>query len=334
MVIIPYISVVCLEWQTWNRRWWILGGVCHGQRSASPCPSLEWPAAYRRGEELSEEGEKLRRSDARTVADRTSSDGVSTNTTDGQGLLCETKPICPPHRPAGRAAAGASVQNKASWPAWFSSVQIAVAPVRSVPVRALKERVAGAPPSNRGQDARDTTPHGVTTNAPRPRRDHKPTPVPWYLVLNQASCSRAVWRASTLGKKSYDELSLPRASAKQSQLPHGQQWARGGEAAGGTGPAKQSQSAPHRPEEAMSGRTGSAAIAGDKRAKQSQFPGVGWRDGSGTCHCERSAAIRHRMPAAPVPRVCRPCCLTRSAEFGLIPRACWMPSNLNARCAR
>jgi hypothetical protein len=37
-------------------------------------------------------------------------------------------------------------------------------PVRSVPVRASKERVEGVPPSNRGQDARDTTPHGVTTN--------------------------------------------------------------------------------------------------------------------------------------------------------------------------
>ncbi len=36
---------------------------------------------------------------------------------------------------------------------------------RSVPVRASEERVEGVPPSNRGQDARDTTPHGVTTNA-------------------------------------------------------------------------------------------------------------------------------------------------------------------------
>ena len=37
--------------------------------------------------------------------------------------------------------------------------------VRSVPVRASEERVEGVPPSNRGQDARDTTPDGVTTNA-------------------------------------------------------------------------------------------------------------------------------------------------------------------------
>ena len=36
--------------------------------------------------------------------------------------------------------------------------------VRSVPVRASEERVEGVPPSNRGQDARDTTPDGVTTN--------------------------------------------------------------------------------------------------------------------------------------------------------------------------
>ncbi len=36
--------------------------------------------------------------------------------------------------------------------------------VRSVPVRAYEMRVEGVPPSNRGQDARDTTPHGVTTN--------------------------------------------------------------------------------------------------------------------------------------------------------------------------
>jgi len=36
--------------------------------------------------------------------------------------------------------------------------------VRSVPVRAATERVEGVPPSNRGQDARDTTPDGVTTS--------------------------------------------------------------------------------------------------------------------------------------------------------------------------
>jgi len=36
--------------------------------------------------------------------------------------------------------------------------------VCSVPVRASKERVEGVSPSNRGQDARDTTPDGVTTN--------------------------------------------------------------------------------------------------------------------------------------------------------------------------
>jgi hypothetical protein len=40
--------------------------------------------------------------------------------------------------------------------------------VRSVPARASKERVEGVSPSNRGQDARDTTPRDVTTNAPVP----------------------------------------------------------------------------------------------------------------------------------------------------------------------
>ena len=34
--------------------------------------------------------------------------------------------------------------------------------VRSVPVRASGERVEGVPPSNRGQDARDTTPHNAS----------------------------------------------------------------------------------------------------------------------------------------------------------------------------
>jgi hypothetical protein len=37
--------------------------------------------------------------------------------------------------------------------------------VGSVPVRAYPERVEGVPPSNRGQDARDTTSDGVTTSA-------------------------------------------------------------------------------------------------------------------------------------------------------------------------
>jgi arylsulfatase A len=38
--------------------------------------------------------------------------------------------------------------------------------VCSVPVRASKERVEGVPPSNRGQDARDTTPRGVAAGRP------------------------------------------------------------------------------------------------------------------------------------------------------------------------
>ncbi len=37
--------------------------------------------------------------------------------------------------------------------------------VCSVPVRASNARVEGVPPSNRGQDARDTTPDGIITNA-------------------------------------------------------------------------------------------------------------------------------------------------------------------------
>ncbi|MCX5643263.1 MAG: hypothetical protein NTZ17_01050 [Phycisphaerae bacterium] len=44
------------------------------------------------------------------------------------------------------------------------AIGASVSMVSSVPVRASKERVEGVPPSNRGQDARDTTPHGVTTN--------------------------------------------------------------------------------------------------------------------------------------------------------------------------
>jgi mannan endo-1,4-beta-mannosidase len=39
------------------------------------------------------------------------------------------------------------------------------AQVCSVPVTALRERVEGVPPSNRGQDARDIMPDGVTTNS-------------------------------------------------------------------------------------------------------------------------------------------------------------------------
>ena len=45
-------------------------------------------------------------------------------------------------------------------------------------------------------------------------------------------------------EKGYDTLDTQKASAKQSQFPHGQQWARAGKAAGaagGTHRAKQSQ---------------------------------------------------------------------------------------------
>jgi len=39
-----------------------------------------------------------------------------------------------------------------------------IVPVCSAPVRASRKRVESVPPSNRGQGARDTTPHGVTTD--------------------------------------------------------------------------------------------------------------------------------------------------------------------------
>jgi hypothetical protein len=50
--------------------------------------------------------------------------------------------------------------------------------------------------------------------------------------------------AGALEKKGYDELDLQKASAKQSQFPHGQAWAKAGKAAGaadGSDHAKQSQ---------------------------------------------------------------------------------------------
>ena len=147
---------------------------------------------------------------------------------------------------------------------------------------------------------------------------------------NKANSSRATRRASALWKRRYDELDLQGPSAKQSQFrdgracaradkaagsaggtgcankansPHGRQWPRAGMAAsagGGVHRAKQSQFAPRRPEEASApGAARAAAAGGDKRAKQSQSPGSGRRDGSGTCHCGRSVAIRPRTPATP-----------------------------------
>jgi hypothetical protein len=50
-------------------------------------------------------------------------------------------------------------------------------------------------------------------------------------VRNKANSSRAKGRASTLWKKSYDEFDTQKASAKQSQFPHGQEWARAGKTA-------------------------------------------------------------------------------------------------------
>ncbi len=117
-----------------------------------------------------------------------------------------------------------------------------------------------------------------------------PMPLPLgQRVRNKANSSRAVRGASTFWKRSYDAFDAETASAKQSQFPHGQQWAWAGEVArtaGGTNRAKQSQFASHRPEEAVAGRAASVAAAGDKRAKQSQFPGAGQCDGSGTDNCE------------------------------------------------
>jgi hypothetical protein len=87
---------------------------------------------------------------------------------------------------------------------------------------------------------------------------------------------RATGRASTVWRKSYDELDPQRASAKQSQFPHEQQWARAGKgvgAAGGTELYKQSQLAGGGQEGARPGTVAYARAAGSKRAKQSQFRG-------------------------------------------------------------
>ena len=71
------------------------------------------------------------------------------------------------------------------------------------------------------------------------RKSHRPAgpqavEPPGTSVRNKANSARATWRASTLWKESYDKLDPPKASAKQSQF------------------------APHRLEQAVVGRTGSA----------------------------------------------------------------------------
>jgi hypothetical protein len=73
-----------------------------------------------------------------------------------------------------------------------------------------------------------------------PVRSPRPAP-PGPSVRNKANSARATWRASTLWKESYDELDSQKASAKQSQSPDGQQWARGGRTAGATGGARRAK---------------------------------------------------------------------------------------------
>jgi hypothetical protein len=83
--------------------------------------------------------------------------------------------------------------------------------------------------------------------------------------------------ASTAREESYDELDLPRASEKQSQFADtDSRWTRAGEVTSGALArahcAKQTQSAPRRPEKAPAAR---AAIGGIELYKQSQFAGGG-----------------------------------------------------------
>ena len=149
-------------------------------------------------------------------------------------------------------------------------------------------------------------------------------------MINKANPPEAAGRASPVWKKSYDELDMQKALAKQSQFPPGRQWARAGTTASATGGAyrdKQSQFPPDRPaavaraqvpphrgqarqtKPISPGALYGASIVWQKSynesdlpgtwAKQSQFPGPGRRGGSGTDNCERSAAIRHPMPAPP-----------------------------------
>jgi hypothetical protein len=87
-------------------------------------------------------------------------------------------------------------------------------------------------------------------NGQGPARSPRPPPL-GQSVRNKANSSGATRRARTLWEKSYDAFDTPTASAKQSQFPHRQRWARLGKAAraaGETHRAEQSQLAPHRPE--------------------------------------------------------------------------------------
>jgi hypothetical protein len=91
-------------------------------------------------------------------------------------------------------------------------------------------------------------------------------------VRNKANSVEATGRASTWWKKTYGELNMQETSAKQSQFPHGQHWARAGNAVGAAHRAGCTNKAnlPRTDRKRRWAGAGNAAD-GDKRAKRSQF---------------------------------------------------------------
>ena len=201
---------------------------------------------------------------------------------------CETKPIRPERQErtrtgevAGGAVAGTGCTNKPNLPARTEMGTGRQRRRRSRRSGRLRQTNPICPaPAGKALLPRPQALPSLGTSAPNeansrwagprgrgPARSPMPT-LPGQSVRNKANRSRATRRTSALWRKSYGELGTQKASAKQSQFPHGPRWPRAGKAAGATG--------------------------GTHRAKQSQFPGSGRRGGPG---------VHHRMPATPDGRV-------------------------------
>jgi hypothetical protein len=133
------------------------------------------------------------------------------------------------------------------------------------------------------------------------RKSHCPAGPGALTTLGQ-SCetnpipARAIGGTSALRHMSYDNSDTQPASAKQSQFPPGQRWARTGNAADvtrGTQRTKQTQFASHRPDEAPADRAAGAALLGTSVRNEAHFRGqAGATDWEQTMASREAAARR------------------------------------------
>jgi hypothetical protein len=173
----------------------------------------------------------------------------------------------PPRLERALPTVGAFAPNKANWPTQPGMARAGEGPSETVARACCAKQTQFAPPRpgkalptlgafapNKANWQRSFRWEVSSEQSPAAGPPNLPLPTSYFtLPTCETKPILPERRSSTVWKRSYDELDAQQTSTKQSQFPHGQQWARTGKAACAadrTNRAKQTQFDPQRPEKA------------------------------------------------------------------------------------